>query len=180
MEFQSYLSAVRAAYATQGRELSLKSPAKPAELDAAAKVLGCSLPEELREIWSYANGTTEEHPFFLRPGYLTAYSLLSAKESARQAEALKRRAPQYGNYVEPKPRAPQLSPNWHEPGWFPSAEFAGLLLILDQSPSDAGNPGQIISFTHDPDEMQYHAASLSEFLDLCAAELDSWIEEALL
>jgi cell wall assembly regulator SMI1 len=180
MNFEDYLNALREAYEDQDRELLLHEPARKSELDALEAALGFSLPRELRELWNVANGSPSDCPLFLRPGYLTAYSLLSANACVKYIELMKKRAPQYSGYVPPEPWPQQIAQSWYEVGWFPFAEFAGLLLILDHSPSARGGHGQVISFTHDPDEMQFHASSLGEFLERNLEEMDFWIEEALL
>lgn len=122
------------------------------------------------------DGVPGEKPFFARPGFLTPYGFLSAASTLRFREVMRKRAPGYVGYVEPKPRDTRIMPTWYSDGWLPFADFGGgsLLLILDSSPASRGVPGQIIAYTHDPDEISYVAQSFDRFLSdsLKAAQRD--------
>ena len=46
-------------------------------------------------------------------------------------------------------------------------------------PSEGGSVGQILSYTHDPDEIQHEAASFEELLDASITMIASDPEELL-
>jgi cell wall assembly regulator SMI1 len=85
---------------------------------------------------------------------------LSVRGAITQRSRFAARAPRYDGYVE-------------EP--LPFAAFGGgsLVLLVDASPTVHGRSGQIIAFTHDPDQITYVGAAFPEYL---AASL-SWFEE---
>ena len=90
-------------------------------------------------------------------------------------------APQYEGYVEEKPRDQRIRPGWFHDGWLPFAGFGGgiLLLIQDYSPTEEGNIGQIIAFTHDPDEISYVAPDFQTFLHHSLSSIKEDPEEFL-
>ena len=170
MEFMSYLSDLRRIYAEFGESLTESPPAANADLTLAEEQLGKPMDPGLRTAWAIADGVAgagdDYRPVFVRPGYLTPFSFLSAEEALEARASLRRRAPQYEDYEDPRPRDPRIQDGWFQDGWLPFAEFDGsTLLISDMSPSRHGVEGQIIGFVHDPDEIVFVAAGFSELLD---------------
>ncbi|MFG2632152.1 SMI1/KNR4 family protein [Streptomyces sp. NPDC048473] len=83
------------------------------------------------------------------------------------------------DYLDPQPRDPRIQAGWFNDGRLPFAEFgegAGTL-IQDCSPANRGALGQIIAYTHDPDEMSYIAASFEDLLEGSIAEISANPEE---
>ena len=164
ISFSDYLARVSALIAKHGSSLELRPPAKAEELAKLEALPGVQVPDELRAAWRTSNGC--EHHLFSRPRYLTGYAFLSVAEAIRARSGFAARAPRYAGYEERGPRDPRIAPGWYEPGWLPFAAFGGstLVLFVDASPSTRGRSGQIIAFTHDPDEITYVAPSFPEFL----------------
>lgn len=176
MKFAAYLKGLERLYASRDVTLSLARPATAAAVDRLEKKYGFELPAELRNAFLTTNGIPGEQAFFARPGFLTSYGFSSATSALAQRAVMAKRAPQYRDYTEPEPRDPRIAPGWYSDGWLPFADFGGgsLLLILDSSPGPRGVPGQVIAFTHDPDEISYVARSFDRFLagSLKAAQAD--------
>jgi cell wall assembly regulator SMI1 len=166
MKFSAYLKGIEKLYATRDAELALGRPATAAAIERLERKYGFELPEELRNALQTTNGIPEEKAFFGRPGFLSTYSLLSVSGMLEERQAMRRRAPTYGDYVESRPRDRRIAPGWYCDGWLPFAGFGGgtLLLLVDASPTGRGTPGQVIAYTHDPDEMTYVASSFERFL----------------
>ena len=170
MEFLSYLSDLRRLYAEFGESLDESPPAADAELAAAEEQLGKPMDPGLRAAWTVANGAAgagdDYRPIFARPGYLTPFSFLSVEDALEARASLRRRAAQYEDYEDPRPRDLRIRDGWFQEGWLPFAEFDGsTLLISDMSPSRRGVKGQIIGYVHDPDEIVFVAAGFPELLD---------------
>ncbi len=164
--FVDYLDALMRLYARAGRPLPPSPPALVTSLRALQKSLPAALPAGLCAAWLQANGGRTDEPVFARPGFLTGYDFLSVSGARHEIESLRKRAPRYRSYVEPSPRDNRILPGWFAPGWVPFAGFGGgsLLLLADLSPSPAGAAGQVIAFTHDPDEISFVASSFEHFL----------------
>lgn len=67
----------------------------------------------------------------------------------------------------------RLTGGWWAPGWIPFASGYGgaIVLLVDGSPGPAGQPGQVIAFIHDPDEMTWVAPSFGAYLQASAQAL---------
>jgi len=182
MIFSAYIEELRKIYARH--DLSLRLAAGNAEktlVEAEAK-LDFSLEPGLREAWRMANGSRREMPpVFAKPDFFTGYDFLSLDAAIKARAGMKRRAPQYAGYVEPEPRNKRIRPGWFHSGWVPFADFGGgtLLLIQDYSPSETGRAGQIIAYTHDPDEIDYVAPDFQTFLQLSLKSIKEDPEEFL-
>ena len=176
MTFATYLKGLQRLYASREVTLKLGRPATATTVDRLEKKYGFELPAELKSAFLTTNGLPGEQAFFARPGFLTSYGFLSTTTAIAQRAVMAKRAPQYRDYTEPEPRHPRIASGWYSDGWLPFADFGGgsLLLILDASPSPRGVPGQVIAFTHDPDEISYVAPSFDRFLaaSLKAAQAD--------
>lgn len=166
MTFEDYLSQLRKVYTSVGRRLKLRSPATDAKLSKFEGLIGRKLPPNLRNIWITANGTGDDFVIFAIPDLTDRYRLLSLKEATEEWEAFAVRAPQYGDYEQGSPRGRRIRSGWFEPGWVPFAGFGGgsLVLMMDLEPTKLGLVGQIINYTHDPDEITYVAPSFEQFL----------------
>lgn len=176
MKFSTYLKGLQRLYASRDVTLELARPATAAAVDRLAHKYGFELPADLRNAFLTTNGIPGEQAFFARPGFLTSYGFLSVTSTLAQRAVMAKRAPQYRDYIEPEPRDPRIAPGWYSDGWLPFAEFGGgsLLLMIDATPGTRGVPGQVIAFTHDPDEISYVARSFERFLaaSLKAAQAD--------
>lgn len=164
MSFADYLARIDALVVKHGGSLELRAPATSKALAKLAALPGVVVPDELAAAWRTSDGCGNN--LFARPRYYTGYEFLSVNEAIKTRAGFATRAPRYVGYEEKRPRDPRIAPGWYQPGWLPFAAFGGatLVLFVDASPSPGGRSGQIIAFTHDPDEMTYVAASFSELL----------------
>ena len=182
MQFSDYLKKILALYADSEVDPGLQEAASPADIAALEKEFGFSLPIELKQAWLTANGGGYYCPLFARPGFLTGHDFLSLSESMKERMSMEKRAIQYLGYEQEEARDTRISPGWYEAGWLPFASFGGgtLSLILDMSPTAAGQAGQIIAFTHDPDCIEYVAASFEEFLTTSLQMFEEYSEEFII
>ena len=102
-------------------------------------------------------------------------------EARKERAGFAKRAPRYADYEEESPRDRRILPGWYQPGWLPFASFGGasLVLLVDASPAPPGRSGQLIAFTHDPDEITYVAGSFSAYLAASLAWFEKKPEELL-
>lgn len=179
MSFAHYLAGIRTLASKHGASLELRKPAKATALAKLASLNGVLVPGELGAAWRTSDGY--EHNLFSRPGFMTGYEFLSVSEAIEERASFAKRAPQYEGYEDPEDRDPRIAPGWYQPGWLPFASFGGgtLVLLVDASPSKRGRAGQIIAFTHDPDEMTYVAASFSEYLSASLRWIKSHPDDVL-
>lgn len=176
MIFQAYLQTLRRTYAAHGLSLDLVAGNAEAALAESEARLGFPIAPGLWEAWRAADGGADGAHVFLRPGFLTGYDFLSLAAAEKARANLRRRSSGYAGYVEPEPRDARIRGGWYHDGWLPFAAFGGgtLLLMQDHAPGAIGAAGQIIAFTHDPDEIGYVSPDFARFLDasLNAIEAD--------
>lgn len=167
MRFAEYVAQLNRLHADVGKSLELAPSASAVAVDGLAAALGLDLPPALRDAWLSADGSGRDAVVFARPGYLTGYAFLSLDGAARAREAMRRVAPQHQGHVQPRERDRRVRAGWFQEGWLPFASFGEgtLLLLVDLTPSEHGSVGQIISYTHDPDEIRHEAASFEALLD---------------
>ncbi|WP_158685876.1 SMI1/KNR4 family protein [Achromobacter spanius] len=181
MNFSHYIDRLRAVFDAHGHTLNLKPGAAESKLEAVQAELGFAIPADVRQAWLRANGAERDVPVFMRPGYLTAYDFLTLEAAMTKRARMADRAPRYAAYDEPSPRDERIRDGWFHHGWLPFASFGGatLLLLVDHSPSEAGTPGQIIAFTHDPDQITWVAPSFAALLTGSIAEIEADPQEFL-
>ncbi|KAL1406728.1 hypothetical protein Q8F55_006132 [Vanrija albida] len=182
MDAQDYIKAVLQIYKSFSLTLPLHTGADDPLLDQVQDKFGhADLLAPLIELWRTANGSDDYAPVFVNPGFLTGYDLFSIDDALSAYDGMRVRAPQYEGYDDPEPRDPRLAPGWWQPGWLPFAGFGGatLLLLVDLSPGAKGQKGQVIAYTHDPDQMTFVAGSLPEFFKASAVDFEQEGEEIL-
>ncbi len=181
MAFINYLTRLEELYRQHALPLARRDAASLAQLQAVEEQLGLELPEDLRTAWLTTDGLADYQTVFARPGRLTGYDFLSLAAALREREGLRRRAASYARYIEPEPRDARIGTDWFQPGWLPFAGFGGgtLLLMLDMAPASGGTLGQIIAFTHDPDQIEYVAQSFAELLKGSLEAIEADAEEFL-
>ncbi|MEA5666736.1 MAG: SMI1/KNR4 family protein [Stenotrophomonas sp.] len=182
MDFPAYLTELAALYAANDQALQLAPGVSEDALADAERELGFTICPLLKSAWRHANGSEDAQTVFARPGYLTGYRFLSLQQAMQQWRGMHRRAPQYDGYEDPRPRDVRLQSGWAQQGWLPFAGFHApiLMLILDHSPSAHGRPGQIISFTHDPDAMDHVCDGFAALLPLSLTQIADAPEDLLL
>lgn len=155
----------------------LNSGATRANINKYQRVSKQPISDTLEELWRTTNGT--RLPILTRGlGWLSSYSLMSLEESLARRAITERYQGNYRDYVEPKPRDPRIRPGWYHTGWVPFASYCDAVYFMeDHAPQPGGTVGQIIQFTHDPDEIVWIANSLAELLPTSVAQLESDPEE---
>lgn len=181
MAFAEYIEKLQRVYSRHDAQLNLAKGNTELVLTEAELRLGLSLDPGLRAAWRLADGSDNEVRVFMRPGFLTGYDFLSLTLAERARASMERASPQYANYIEPSPRDRRIRDGWYQSGWLPFAAFGGntLMLIQDYAPADGGKAGQIIAFTHDPDEISYVAPDFPTFLQLSLKAIKEEPEEFL-
>jgi len=181
MTFIDYLTRLEGLYRRRQITLSRREAASVAELQALERKIGQALPRDLRAAWRATDGIGNQQTVFARPGRLTGYEFLSVAGALEAREGLRERAPTYAGYREPQTRDQRIRAGWFHQGWLPFAEFGGgtLLLIVDLVPSGTGKSGQIIAFTHDPDEIEHIAPSFANLLENSMKAIEADSEELL-
>ncbi|MGI2182751.1 SMI1/KNR4 family protein [Shewanella oncorhynchi] len=181
MDVKTYLQALSAIYANMNQTLELDRGLSNLVLDEAEKQLGFTLISPLRELWGYANGGSEWSTVFARKDYFCRYDFLSLASSLKFRDRMKKQAQYYVDYHEPEVRDPKIQSGWYQEGWLPFAQFGGgtLLLIADHSPSALGQMGQVITYTHDPDMMDFISPDLSQFFEQSLAQIALYPDELI-
>ena len=135
---------------------------------------GISLPEDVKELYRYKNGSKF---FALFPCIIDerdmAFNLMSleqvekSKEYFQNKDALLTDFPDYFTKEDIEGmKDERIKPYLFNKKWFPFAEYCdSCFLMLDFDPGKEGKEGQIICYIHDPDEVIYAAESLTELVD---------------
>jgi cell wall assembly regulator SMI1 len=181
MPFPNYihaLSGLYQEYEDEAEALILNPGASHDDIALLEQALDASLEVSLKDAWLCADGC--DNTLFARAGYLTGYTFLSVQEALAQREGMRQREKQYAEYAEPKPRDERIKDGWFQSGWLPFASFGGatLLLMADYSPA-SGQPGQIIAFSHDPDQIEYVSDGFERFLESSWQQISEDPEEFL-
>ncbi|MGO1073456.1 SMI1/KNR4 family protein [Lysobacter sp. CA199] len=181
MDFAQYLRKIEKIYAKHDVAWSAKVGAAESKIVAGENTLGFALDPGLRAAWGAMDGSDEDIWLFARPDYLSSYEFLSVTDALAQRESMRRRAGKYAGYEDPEPRDARIRPGWFHEGWLPFANFAGatLMLIQDYSPAPGGRAGQILSFSHDPDRIEYVAADFGDYLKRSLSTIEADPEEFL-
>ena len=181
MNFSHYLDQVRTVCSAHNHSLNVNPGAAESVLEAVEAELGFPISADARQAWLLANGAERDAPVFMRPDFLTAYDFLPLQKAIAGRARMADRAPRYVGYEEPEPRDARIRDGWFHPGWLPFASFGGatLLLMVDHSPSKTGTPGQIIAFTHDPDQITWVAPSFAALLEGSITEIEADPDEFL-
>jgi len=135
---------------------------------------GISLPEDVKELYRYKNGSKF---FSILPCVIDkrdmAFNLMSiqamekSKGYFQNKDALLTDFPDYFTKEDiERMKDERIKPYLFNKKWFPFAEYCdSCYLMLDFDPGKEGKEGQIICYIHDPDEVIYAAESLTELVD---------------
>ena len=139
------------------------------EISAFEQRFQITLPEDLKAIYRYKNGSG--YMELLWPEEDCGYRLLSLEEMAEKKLHFQdedREMAEFPDVIDSKQLKQldrRIKPYLFCKRWFPFAEYAGsLYLMLDYNPSEAGQVGQVICYVHDPDFIYYTASSVKELL----------------
>ena len=143
---------------------------------------GISLPEDVKELYKYKNGSKF---FALFPCIIgerdMAFNLMSLEQLEKSKgyfqnkDALLTDFPDYFTKEDiEKMKDERIKPYLFNKKWFPFAEYCdSCYLMLDFDPGKEGKEGQIICYIHDPDEVIYAAESLTELVENIMEEIES-------
>ena len=143
---------------------------------------GISLPEDVKELYRYKNGSKF---FALFPCIIgerdMAFNLMSLEQVEKSKgyfqnkDALLTDFPDYfTNEDIERMKDERIKPYLFNKKWFPFAEYCdSCFLMLDFDPGKVGKEGQIICYIHDPDEVIYAAESLTELVENIMEEIES-------
>lgn len=146
----------------------LEPGAAPEDIAAAERAVKCSFPPDLRALLGLCNGTPE---FQALPGW----ELFSAERIVDEWniwEDLYRTQFKPDNY-RCEPEGPIRGDEWWRLRWIPfTGDGGGNHLCVDMDPPPEGVAGQVITMWHDDDQRVRVAASLTEFLEIIAGDLE--------
>ena len=142
---------------------------------------GISLPEDVKELYRYKNGSKF---FALFPCIIgerdMAFNLMSLEQVEKSKgyfqnkDALLTDYPDYFTKEDiERMKDERIKPYLFNKKWFPFAEYCdSCYRMLDFDPGVEGKEGQIICYIHDPDEVIYAAESLTELVDGIMEEIE--------
>ena len=148
--------------------------ASEAEISAFEKKFGITLPEDVKELYRYKNGSKY---LSILPCVIDerdmAFCLMSlqdiehTKKYFQNRDALLTEFPKYFTSEDiEKMKDSRIKPYLFNKKWLPFAEYCdSCFLMLDFDPDKEGKEGQIICYIHDPDEVIYAAESLTELIE---------------
>ena len=143
---------------------------------------GISLPEDVKELYRYKNGSKF---FAIFPCIIDerdmAFNLMSLEQVEKSKgyfqnkDALLTDFPDYFTKEDiERMKDERIKPYLFNKKWFPFAEYCdSCYLMLDFDPGKEGKEGQIICYIHDPDEVIYAAESLTELVENIMEEIES-------
>ena len=150
------------------------SGASEKEIQEFEKRLGIPLPDELKEVYRYKNGSKflAVLPCVIDQREM-AFSLMSLQEIEagkryfQNRDALLTEFPDYFSSEDVEEmRDSRVKPYLFNKKWLPFAEYCdSCYLMLDFDPDQEGQEGQIICYIHDPDEIIYVAKSFTELIE---------------
>lgn len=135
---------------------------------------GICLPEDVKELYRYKNGSKF---FALFPCIIgerdMAFNLMSLEQVEKSKgyfqnkDALLTDFPDYFTKEDiERMKDERIKPYLFNKKWFPFAEYCdSCYLMLDFDPGKEGKEGQIICYIHDPDEVVYVTGSLTELVN---------------
>ena len=143
------------------------------EISAFEEKFGITLPEDVKELYRYKNGSKY---LSILPCVIDerdmAFNLMSldaiekAKKYFQNRDALLTDFPEHFTSEDiEKMKDSRIKPYLFNKKWIPFAEYCdSCFLMLDFDPNTEGKEGQIICYIHDPDEVIYAAESLTELI----------------
>lgn len=133
-----------------------------------------TLPSDLKALFQYKNGSKFFDIFFIDIGacefhftLLSLEEITAKKEYFQNKNALLSDFPEYFSEQDIANMADErIKPYLFNEKWIPFAQASGsIYLMLDFTPANKGEVGQIICYIHDPDKIVYVANSITEVID---------------
>ena len=152
------------------------------EIKSFEEKFGISLPDDVKELYRYKNGSKF---FALFPCIIgkrdMAFNLMSLEQVEKSKgyfqnkDALLTDFPDYFTKEDiERMKDERIKPYLFNKKWFPFAEYCdSCYLMLDFDPGKEGKEGQIICYIHDPDEVVYVTGSLTELVENIMEETES-------
>lgn len=156
------------------------------KIKAFEKKFGIKMPEDMRELYQYKNGSNWFYLLFPNDkcGREFKYRLLSLEEIEeikvyfQNKDALLTEIYSYGedDYTKKlleRMEDSRVKPYLFHKKWIPFAEASGdIYLMMDFDPNDDGIYGQIICYIHDPDEIAYAGKTITEIINDSLLNID--------
>lgn len=153
--------------------------ASDGEIEAFEDTFNMKLPEDMKDLYRYKNGSAELPVLFPNDKYDRdfSYSLLSLEDIAEHKEYFQNKnllITEFYSYNDDddtkkllmQMEDPRVKPYLWNKKWMPFAEADGdVFLMMDFDPNDDGTYGQIICYIHDPDEIAFTAKTITEILN---------------
>lgn len=157
------------------------SGASETEIVSFEKKIGITLPNDVKEIYKYKNGSKylsifpciideREMPFCL----MSLQDIENTKEYFQNKDVLLTELNEYFSKDDiNKMKDSRVKPYLFNKRWIPFAEYCdSCFLMFDFDPDNSGKEGQIICYIHDPDEIVYVAKGITELIDKIMAEIN--------
>ena len=151
------------------------------EISAFEEKFGITLPEDVKELYRYKNGSKY---LSILPCVIDeremAFNLMSldaiekAKKYFQNRDALLTEFSEHFTSEDiEKMKDSRIKPYLFNKKWIPFAEYCdSCFLMLDFDPNTEGKEGQIICYIHDPDEVIYAADSLTKLIEGIMEEIE--------
>lgn len=143
------------------------------EISAFEEKFGITLPEDVKELYRYKNGSKY---LSILPCVIDerdmAFCLMSLQDVEHTKKYFQNRDALLTEFSKhftsediEKMKDSRIKPYLFNKKWIPFAEYCdSCFLMLDFDPDKEGKEGQIICYIHDPDEVIYAAESLTELI----------------
>ena len=144
------------------------------EISAFEEKFGITLPEDVKELYRYKNGSKY---LSILPCVIDerdmAFCLMSLQDVEHTKKYFQNRDALLTEFSKhftsediEKMKDSRIKPYLFNKKWIPFAEYCdSCFLMLDFDPDKEGKVGQIICYIHDPDEVIYVAESLTKLIE---------------
>ncbi len=144
------------------------------EIEAFEKHFNIILPDNLKTIYKYKNGSglmplflpNDEHKRQFWYDLIPLEKIIEKKGYFQARDALLTEFDDYFSESDIEDmKDDRIKPYLFNTKWIPFAYGSGIYLMLDFDPADKGKMGQIICYIHDPDEIIYVAEDITQVID---------------
>ena len=154
--------------------------ASEAEISAFEEKFGITLPEDVKELYRYKNGSKYLSilPCVIDERDMT-FCLMSLQDIEHTKKYFQNRDALLTEFSKhftsediEKMKDSRIKPYLFNKKWIPFAKYCdSCFLMLDFDPDKEGKEGQIICYIHDPDEVIYAAENFTKLLDGIMGEI---------
>ena len=141
--------------------VTFRPPADPAAINHFVDRSGLTLPDELVDLLTQADGESRKSA-----GAIGNWRMMPIPEIQASWGFLRQLAAK-GAFAELEPQpSPYLHPAWWHPGWIPIVgSDTGDYFCIDSDPPESKQYGQVLLFLHEQPERPLAAGSLGAWLD---------------